>query len=112
MGSLKNSEDNNDSTIENENTNIINKEEEQSNKEIETEQKTKEEEEEELEAVGNLVADDEWMGITIELSEVIRKAVVEDIKKNTAEFINKDNYEFGDISKEIDNKVKTEIANI
>ena len=40
-------------------------------------------EEEKKEAVGNLVADDEWNGLAMELSDIIRLAVVEDLKKNT-----------------------------
>lgn len=67
-------------------------------------------EEEKKEAVGNLVENDEWEGLTMELSEVIKTAVVEDIKKKTKDFIGKDNYQVGDITKEIDNKVKKEIA--
>ena len=35
------------------------------------------------EAVGNLVADDEWAGLSMELSEVVRVAVLEDIKKKS-----------------------------
>lgn len=67
-------------------------------------------EEEKTEAVGNLVENDEWEGLTMELSEVIKLAVVEDIKKNTRDFIGKDGYEVGDITKEIDARVKKEIA--
>ncbi|VEU44126.1 unnamed protein product [Pseudo-nitzschia multistriata] len=69
-------------------------------------------EEQKAEAVGNLVENDEWEGLTMELSEVIKMAVVEDIKKNTADFIGKDNYQVGDITKEIDNRVKSEIASM
>ena len=63
-------------------------------------------EEEKNEAVGNLVADDEWMGLTMELSELVRLAVVEDLKKNARDFLGKDDYKIGDISKEIDTRVK------
>ena len=69
-------------------------------------------EEEKKEAVGNLVENDEWEGLTMELSEVIKTAVVEDIKKKTKDFIGKDDYQVGDITKEIDNKVKKEIASM
>lgn len=62
------------------------------------------------EAVGNLVADDEWLGISMELSEVVRLAVVEDLKKNARAFLGKDEYKVGDFSKELDNKVKEEVA--
>lgn len=102
---------------------------------------TKEEKEE---AVGNLVADDEWNGLTLELSELVRLSIVEDLKKNTREFIGKDDYKVGkfpirsrvllewcrqaltkrfslllssfsvvgDISKELDSRVKQEVANL
>ncbi len=56
--------------------------------------------------VGNLVADDEWNGLSLELAEVVRLAVVEDLKKNTREFLGKDDYKVGDLSKEIDSRVK------
>jgi len=65
---------------------------------------------EEVIQVGNLVADDEWMGLSMELSEMVRTAVIEDTKKNVADFIAKDNYKVGDISKEIDSRVKGEVA--
>lgn len=66
--------------------------------------------EEEVEQVGNLVADDEWMGLSMELSELVRVAVIEEVKKNTADFIGKDEYKVGDITKEIDSRVKDEVA--
>ena len=65
-------------------------------------------EEEKKEAVGNLVADDEWMGLSMELSELVRMAVIEDLKENAREFLGKDEYKVGDISKEIDTRVKNE----
>ena len=61
---------------------------------------------EEVEKVGNLVADDEWMGLGMELSEIVRCAVIENAKAGTADFIGKDEYKVGDISKEIDTRVK------
>ena len=64
--------------------------------------------EEKKQAVGNLVADDEWMGLGMELSEAIRMAVIEDLKQNARDFLGKDDYKIGDISKEIDSRVKTE----
>lgn len=67
-------------------------------------------EEQKKEAVGNLVADDEWQGITMELTELVRVAIIEDMKKNTREFIGKDDYKIGDISKEVDSRVKSEVA--
>ena len=69
-------------------------------------------EEEKAEAVGNLVENDEWEGLTMELSEVIKMAVVEDIKKNTRDFLGKEDYKVGDITKEIDSRVKSEIASM
>lgn len=62
--------------------------------------------EEEVEKVGNLVADDEWMGLGMELSELVRIAVIEEAKKNTSDFIGKEDYKVGDITKEIDDRVK------
>ena len=66
---------------------------------------------EKKEAVGNLVADDEWQGLSMELSETVRVAVVEDLKRNIRDFfLGKDEYKVGDISKEIDTRVKDEVA--
>ena len=70
---------------------------------------TKEEKEQ---VVGNLVEDDEWNGLTLELSELIRLSIIEDLKKNTREFLDKDDYNVGDISKELDKRVKKEVANL
>ena len=61
---------------------------------------------EQVNQVGNLVADDEWMGLGMELSELVRVAVIEEVKKNAADFLGKDDYKVGDISKEIDSRVK------
>ncbi len=58
---------------------------------------------EEVSEVGNLVADDEWMGLGMELSELVRVAIIEEVKKNTADFIGKE----GKISKK-----KTNCKNI
>lgn len=44
-------------------------------------------EEDKMEAVGNLVEDDEWLGLTMELTELIRLSVIEDVKKNAREFL-------------------------
>ncbi|KAL7556796.1 hypothetical protein ACA910_005233 [Epithemia clementina (nom. ined.)] len=63
-------------------------------------------------AVGNLVADNEWLGISMELSEVVRLAVIEDLKKNARDFLGKDNYKIGDISKELDARVKEKVADL
>ena len=69
-----------------------------------------ESEAEKKQAVGNLVADDEWAGISMELAEVVRVAVVEDLKKNARDFLGKDEYKVGDIAKELDSRVKDEVA--
>ena len=42
--------------------------------------------------LGNLVADDEWLGLSMEISELVRVAIVEDLKKQTRDFIGKDDY--------------------
>ena len=60
--------------------------------------------------VGNLVAEDEWNGLTMELAELVRLSIVEDVKKNAREFLGKDDYKLGDFSKEVDARVKTQIA--
>jgi hypothetical protein len=70
------------------------------------------EKEQKAQAVGNLLANDEWEGLTMELTEVIKTAVIEDMKANAREFLGKDDYKLGDISKEIDSRVKSEVANL
>jgi hypothetical protein len=65
---------------------------------------------EEVEKVGNLVADDEWMGLGMELSEIVRCAVIEEVKKNTADFIGSEDYKVGDITKEVDSRVKVSVV--
>ena len=65
---------------------------------------------EEEEQLGNLVANEEWSGLSMELTEVIATAVVEDLKKNSRDFLGKDDYSVGDFSKEIDKRVKDEVA--
>lgn len=62
--------------------------------------------------VGNLVADDEWEGLGMELSELVRTAVIEDLKKNARDFLGKDEYKIGDLSKQIDSRVKGEVARL
>mmetsp|Transcript_40301 Transcript_40301/g.94698 ORF Transcript_40301/g.94698 Transcript_40301/m.94698 type:complete len:194 (-) Transcript_40301:609-1190(-) len=64
------------------------------------------------EAVGNLVKDDEWGGLTMELSELVRVAIIEDVKSNARDFLGKDEYKMGDVSKEIDRRIKDEVANL
>lgn len=65
---------------------------------------------EEEEKLGNLVADEEFAGLSMELADVVRTAVVEDLKRNSRDFLGKDEYLVGDFSKEIDVRVKNEIA--
>ena len=68
--------------------------------------------EEEEKRIGNLVADEEWNGLSMELADIIRMAVVEDLKKNSREFLGKEEYLLGDFSKELDKRVKAEVAKI
>lgn len=65
---------------------------------------------EEREKLGNLVADEEFAGLSMELADVVRTAVVEDLKKNSRDFLGKEEYLVGDFSKEIDRRVKDEVA--
>ena len=44
------------------------------------------------EKIGNLLADDEWEGLGMELSELVRVAVIEDLKKKSRDFLGKDEY--------------------
>ena len=48
--------------------------------------------EEQKEKIGNLVADDEWLGLGMEISELVRTAIIEDVKAKTSDFIGKDEY--------------------
>mmetsp|Transcript_2303 Transcript_2303/g.4901 ORF Transcript_2303/g.4901 Transcript_2303/m.4901 type:complete len:312 (+) Transcript_2303:128-1063(+) len=68
--------------------------------------------EEQKETVGNLVADDEWMGLSMELTELVRTSIIQDVKSKTKDFIGKDDYKVGDISKELDSRIKDEVANL
>jgi hypothetical protein len=67
---------------------------------------------EQKQEIGNLVADDEWAGVTMELGELVKRAVIEDIKAKGREFLGKDDYKVGDLSKEIDARVKQGVADI
>jgi hypothetical protein len=60
-----------------------------------TESATKPTKEQVEERIGNLVADDEWMGLTMELTELVRVAIIEDVKKNAREFTGRDDYKVG-----------------
>lgn len=67
-------------------------------------------EEKKKEVVGNLVANDEWEGLTLELAELVRLSIVEDVKKNARDFLGKDDYKLGDFSKKVDTRVKDQVA--
>ena len=62
---------------------------------VDTESATKPTKEQVEERIGNLVADDEWMGLTMELTELVRVAIIEDVKKNAREFTGRDDYKVG-----------------
>lgn len=64
------------------------------------------------ENVVSLIEDDEWEGLSMELGVLITTAVREDLKKSARDFLGKDDYAFGDISKEIDARVKLEVARL
>jgi hypothetical protein len=64
------------------------------------------------EEVGNLVEDEEWLGLGTEMFIVLRSALRESIKKNTREFTGKDEYQLGDLSKEADARIKDEVAKL
>lgn len=79
--------------------------------------------EERKERIGSLIADDEWLGLAVEMTEAVRTAVVQDVKKKqqavvggvkgkTTEFIGKEEYKVGDILKTLDAKVKNEVASL
>ena len=48
--------------------------------------------EEKMEFVSSLAEDDEWRGLAMELSAVVVKAVDEDMKKLTRDFLGKEEY--------------------
>lgn len=62
------------------------------------------------EELGNLVADDEYLGLTMELTELVRIAIREELKAKLRDFVGKSEYKVGDISKELDDRVKTAVA--
>jgi len=64
----------------------------------------------EREQIGNLVADDEYLGLTLELTELVRIAIREELKAKLRDFVGKDDYKLGDISKELDGRIKAEVA--
>jgi hypothetical protein len=62
------------------------------------------------EQVSNLVANDKWEGLGMELLELVQVASIQDLKQNTRDFLGKDDYKIGDLSKEIDSRVKNKVA--
>mmetsp|Transcript_38062 Transcript_38062/g.69581 ORF Transcript_38062/g.69581 Transcript_38062/m.69581 type:complete len:182 (+) Transcript_38062:69-614(+) len=66
--------------------------------------------EEKADFIASLAEDDEWNGLTMELTGLIGKAVEEDMKRVTRGFIGKEEYKMGDISKEVDKRIKAEVA--
>lgn len=62
--------------------------------------------------IGNLVADDEYLGLTMELTELVRIAIREEMKAKLRDFIGADDYKVGDISKELDGRIKSEVARL
>jgi len=65
-----------------------------------------------VEEVGNLVEDEEWLGLGMEMWIVMRSAVRESLKKNVRDFTGEDDYKIGDLSKETDARIKDEIAKL
>mmetsp|Transcript_14588 Transcript_14588/g.40220 ORF Transcript_14588/g.40220 Transcript_14588/m.40220 type:complete len:237 (-) Transcript_14588:1488-2198(-) len=67
--------------------------------------------EEKEELVGNLVTDDEWNGLGMELSNTIQ-STIDDIQQKTNDFTGSEEYKIGDVSKEIDRRVKEGISSM
>jgi len=66
----------------------------------------------EVEKIGNLVEDDEWLGLTTELFIILRSSVRESVKSAVRGFTGKDDYKLGDISKEADARIKAAVAEV
>jgi len=66
----------------------------------------------EAEKIGNLVADDEYLGLSMELTELVRIAIREELKGKMRDFLGTEAYKLGDISKELDGRIKEEVAKI
>jgi hypothetical protein len=64
------------------------------------------------EKIGNLVENDEWLGLATELAIVFQSAVRESINENVADFIGKDDYKLSDVSKEADARIKGMVADL
>lgn len=69
--------------------------------------------------VRSLVAEDEWNGLAMEMTRVIGKAIIEDAKKKkdklknkTDTFMGTDDYSTSDVLNALDQKVKSEVANL
>mmetsp|Transcript_42804 Transcript_42804/g.126802 ORF Transcript_42804/g.126802 Transcript_42804/m.126802 type:complete len:345 (-) Transcript_42804:130-1164(-) len=63
-----------------------------------------------IQEVGNLAEDDEWLGFGMEMAIVMRSAIRESIKGSVKDFIGKEEYELGDLSIEADKRVKAAVA--
>ena len=63
-----------------------------------------------VDEIGNLVEDDEWLGLGVELAIVARSALRESIKGGVRDFTGKDDYKVGDLSKAADDKIKAAVA--
>lgn len=66
----------------------------------------------EVEKIGNLVEDDEWLGLGSELFIILRSSVRESVKSKVRGFTGKDDYKVGDISKEADARIKAAVAEL
>lgn len=64
------------------------------------------------ESVKSLVDDDEWDGVTMELTSAVTKSIVESVSRNTKSFVGKDEYKVGDIAREIDARMKSAVAKL
>ena len=64
------------------------------------------------EKIGNLVEDDEWLELATELAIVFQSAVRESINANVADFIGKEDYKLGDVSKEADARIKGMVTDL
>lgn len=65
------------------------------------------------EAVATLVDDDEWNGVTMELTSAVSKTVISSLRRHAKDFLGgKEEYHVGDITREIDTRMKNAVANL
>lgn len=62
--------------------------------------------------VKRMVDDDEWDGVTMSLTEAVVSSVLETVSSKTKSFIGKDDYSVGDITKQVDLRIKQAVANM